>query len=89
VDTLLVKCRRAMEQEGLSTLVMAGGVSANRNLRARLREVLGEARRAGFLPGAGILHRQRRDDCLRRRAAPGRRRAGRARYIGPPTLAHG
>ena len=41
VDTLLIKCRRALEQEGLRTLVMAGGVSANANLRARLGEVLG------------------------------------------------
>jgi N6-L-threonylcarbamoyladenine synthase len=38
VDTLLIKCRRALEQTGLERLVMAGGVSANRRLRARLRE---------------------------------------------------
>jgi len=37
VDTLLIKCRRALEQTGLTTLVMAGGVSANRRLRTRLR----------------------------------------------------
>jgi N6-L-threonylcarbamoyladenine synthase len=41
VATLLIKCRRALEQEGLQTLVMAGGVSANRNLRARLDASLG------------------------------------------------
>ena len=41
VDTLLIKCRRAIEQESVGTLVMAGGVSANRRLRARLAEVLG------------------------------------------------
>ena len=41
VDTLLIKCRRAIEQESVDTLVMAGGVSANRRLRARLAEVLG------------------------------------------------
>ena len=39
VDTLLIKCRRAMEQTGLKRLVMAGGVSANRRLRQRLREM--------------------------------------------------
>ena len=39
VDTLLIKCRRAMEQTGLERLVMAGGVSANRRLRQRLREM--------------------------------------------------
>jgi N6-L-threonylcarbamoyladenine synthase len=37
VDTLLVKCRRAVEQAGVDTLVLAGGVAAN----CRLREVLG------------------------------------------------
>jgi N6-L-threonylcarbamoyladenine synthase len=40
VDTLLIKCRRALKQEGVSTLVMAGGVSANRRLRERLAEAL-------------------------------------------------
>lgn len=41
VSTLVIKCRRALEQEQLSTLVMAGGVSANRTLRARLDSDLG------------------------------------------------
>ena len=36
VDTLVIKCRRAMEETGLRTLVAAGGVSANRQLRAQL-----------------------------------------------------
>lgn len=40
VETLVIKCRRAMEQTGLKTLVMAGGVSANRTLRTRLAEAL-------------------------------------------------
>ncbi len=42
VETLLIKCRRAMEQTGLKTLIMAGGVSANRRLRARLQEKLSQ-----------------------------------------------
>lgn len=37
VDTLLIKCRRALEQTGCNTLVMAGGVSANRRLRAAVQ----------------------------------------------------
>lgn len=37
VDTLLIKCKRALQQTGLKQLVMAGGVSANRELRARLQ----------------------------------------------------
>ncbi|MDX1804231.1 MAG: tRNA (adenosine(37)-N6)-threonylcarbamoyltransferase complex transferase subunit TsaD [Alcanivorax sp.] len=36
VDTLVIKCRRAVEQTGHPQLVMAGGVSANRALRERL-----------------------------------------------------
>jgi N6-L-threonylcarbamoyladenine synthase len=36
VDTLLVKSRRALEATGASSLVVAGGVGANRHLRARL-----------------------------------------------------
>jgi len=39
VETLYIKCRRAMEQTGLRTLVMAGGVSANQRLRTRLDEL--------------------------------------------------
>ncbi len=37
-DTLTIKCRRALEQEGLSRLVMAGGVSANQRLRQQLSD---------------------------------------------------
>jgi len=36
VDTLVLKCRRALEQTNLSRLVIAGGVSANQKLRQRL-----------------------------------------------------
>jgi N6-L-threonylcarbamoyladenine synthase len=39
VDTLAIKCRRALEQTGAKTLVVAGGVGANRRLRAQLAEV--------------------------------------------------
>lgn len=40
VDTLAIKCRRALEATGFKRLVMAGGVSANRTLRARLGEMM-------------------------------------------------
>ena len=40
VDTLVIKCRRALKQTGLETLVMAGGVSANLRLRRALTEKL-------------------------------------------------
>jgi N6-L-threonylcarbamoyladenine synthase len=39
VDTLAIKCKRALEQTGAKTLVVAGGVGANRRLRAQLAEV--------------------------------------------------
>lgn len=37
VDTLFIKCRRALEQSGRRTLVVAGGVGANKRLRERLQ----------------------------------------------------
>jgi len=36
VETIAIKCRRALEQTNLKTLVIAGGVSANTHLRKRL-----------------------------------------------------
>ena len=41
VDTLVIKCARALEQTGHTRLVVAGGVGANALLRARLTD-LGE-----------------------------------------------
>ena len=43
VDTIRIKCERALDQTGLTTLVIAGGVSANVELRARL-DALAEQR---------------------------------------------
>jgi N6-L-threonylcarbamoyladenine synthase len=42
VDTLRIKCLRALKKTGLKRLVIAGGVSANVRLRERLAESLGE-----------------------------------------------
>ena len=39
IDTLMIKCRRALEQTGFSTLVVAGGVSANLALRQTINEM--------------------------------------------------
>lgn len=39
VDTLAIKCQRALQATGLKRLVVAGGVGANRRLRERLREL--------------------------------------------------
>ena len=40
VDTLVIKCRRTVQATGLEDLVLAGGVAANRRLRARLRDAV-------------------------------------------------
>ena len=40
VDTLVIKSRRALEQTGMKTLVIAGGVSANKRLRRELENSL-------------------------------------------------
>ncbi len=36
IDTLLIKCKRALKQTGINRLVVAGGVSANRLLQLKL-----------------------------------------------------
>ncbi|MDO8907766.1 MAG: tRNA (adenosine(37)-N6)-threonylcarbamoyltransferase complex transferase subunit TsaD [Pseudohongiella sp.] len=45
VQTLVIKCRRALKESGLKSLVIAGGVSANQRLRANLQSMV-EAQRS-------------------------------------------
>ena len=45
VDTLAIKCERALDAAGSDTLVVAGGVGANKRLRARLHDIA--AKRCG------------------------------------------
>ena len=40
VETMVIKCRRALEQTNLNRLVVAGGVSANQRLRQRLKQLM-------------------------------------------------
>jgi N6-L-threonylcarbamoyladenine synthase len=40
VDTLVIKCRRALQQTGHRRLILAGGVSANRRLRERMNQAI-------------------------------------------------
>ena len=42
VETLTIKCKRALKQTRLKNLVIAGGVSANQSLRAGLEKMLKE-----------------------------------------------
>jgi N6-L-threonylcarbamoyladenine synthase len=41
VETLTIKCKRALKQTGMNRLVIAGGVSANKALRQSLEQMLG------------------------------------------------
>ena len=50
VDTLVFKCRRALDDTGLARLIMAGGVAANVRLRAALDAQL--PGRVFYAPGA-------------------------------------
>lgn len=50
VDTLLIKCKRALKQTGLKCLVIAGGVSANTALRQELETVLAKSGGQVFYP---------------------------------------
>ncbi len=49
-DTLAIKCRRAIQQSGYRRLVVAGGVSANAGIRARLNEMAGKERVRVYYP---------------------------------------
>ncbi|WP_373017580.1 tRNA (adenosine(37)-N6)-threonylcarbamoyltransferase complex transferase subunit TsaD [Thiomicrorhabdus sp.] len=49
-DTLSIKCKRALEQEGLNRLVVSGGVSANREIRAKLDHLMKKRRGEVFYP---------------------------------------
>ena len=50
VDTLMIKCRRAVRETGIKTLVMAGGVSANRHLRERIDAMMAKEGGEAFYP---------------------------------------
>jgi len=50
VDTLVKKCQRAMKQTGYKTLVIAGGVSANSELRIQLKNLDKKLRIKSFFP---------------------------------------
>ncbi|MBD3671399.1 MAG: tRNA (adenosine(37)-N6)-threonylcarbamoyltransferase complex transferase subunit TsaD [Gammaproteobacteria bacterium] len=49
VDTLAIKCRRALRETGLTRLIIAGGVSANTRLRTQLESMVAKE-------GAGVFY---------------------------------
>lgn len=49
-DTLRIKCKRALEQENLNRIVVAGGVSANREIRSQLDALMQKRKGDTFYP---------------------------------------
>ncbi len=49
-ETLAIKCRRALQQTGLKTLVIAGGVSANTQIRTELLKMTKKEKATLFFP---------------------------------------
>ena len=49
-QTLMIKCRRALEQTGMKRLVLAGGVAANTRLRELMTEMTSKHRAELFYP---------------------------------------
>jgi N6-L-threonylcarbamoyladenine synthase len=50
VDTLVRKCERALKETGVKRLVIAGGVSANQQLRTRLAQMVEKHKAEVFYP---------------------------------------
>ncbi|WP_439239940.1 tRNA (adenosine(37)-N6)-threonylcarbamoyltransferase complex transferase subunit TsaD [Lonepinella sp. BR2474] len=50
VDTLAIKCKRALAQTGYNRLVIAGGVSANKQLRQGLQQLMQSLKGQVFYP---------------------------------------
>lgn len=50
VDTLVIKCRRALNQTGLKCLIVSGGVSANYILRVRLEKMINALKGKLYFP---------------------------------------
>ncbi len=49
-DTLTIKCKRALQQTGLKRLVIAGGVSANTQIRAALTDMTSKENAQLYVP---------------------------------------
>ena len=52
VDTFIIKCRRAIKETGLKQLVVAGGVSANKQLREGLHGLMSKVNGKAYFPRA-------------------------------------
>ncbi len=50
IDTLIIKCKRALKQTGMKRLVIAGGVSANKSLRIKMQQMMSDMKGEVFYP---------------------------------------
>ena len=50
IDTLIIKCKRALKQTGMKRLVIAGGVSANTMLREKMKTLMASMQGEVFYP---------------------------------------
>jgi N6-L-threonylcarbamoyladenine synthase len=50
IDTLAIKCKRALKETGIKRLVIAGGVSANTELRQKLERMMQGMKGQVFYP---------------------------------------
>lgn len=50
IDTLIIKCKRALKQTGMKRLVIAGGVSANKSLRVKMQQMMSDLKGEVFYP---------------------------------------
>lgn len=50
VDTLMIKCKRALRATGMKCLVVAGGVGANKALRAALQKMVKDENASVYFP---------------------------------------
>ncbi|SUQ35578.1 t(6)A37 threonylcarbamoyladenosine biosynthesis protein [Legionella maceachernii] len=64
VETLLIKCKRALKQTACRRLVVAGGVGANRSLRVALQALMQELGGEVYFPAPNIVLIMG-DGCLR------------------------
>ncbi|QPK63107.1 tRNA (adenosine(37)-N6)-threonylcarbamoyltransferase complex transferase subunit TsaD [Methylomonas sp. LL1] len=49
-ETLAIKCKRALQQTGLDRLIVAGGVSANQEIRRQLQQMSQKERASVYFP---------------------------------------
>jgi N6-L-threonylcarbamoyladenine synthase len=50
VETIAIKCRRALQETNLNRLVISGGVSANLHLRQRLEDMVKKEKAKVYYP---------------------------------------